>query len=510
MQLLTQVIQSCQLLSNQQLKSAIKDATFHNEPLISYLINRQLLPAMLIAKSCGRFYYLPYEDLRHYTIDALEPLQKKHENFPGIILKKTNAYLKVAIACPEQLKAVEDYKWQIRIQLSIVFVEYDVFTRYQSTLKCSSNIFNELKNNIQHELQKILQEAVDKKASDIHFEPHKFQYRIRQRIDGCLYELRQMDITQAQAMTNCLKVMANLDIAENRLPQDGQFNFYSHRHITHPCRVSTCRTLFGEKCVIRVLATHNKLLKFDQLGLTNIQQNILIQTLKKSQGLILVTGPTGSGKTITLYTALKYLNTIDKNIYSAEDPVEIELLGIHQVNINVKIGLTFAKALRAFLRQDPDIMMIGEIRDVETAHTAIRAAQTGHLVLSTLHTNSAIDTLKCLKKMAIHPFDLAETLQLVIAQRLVRKLCKHCKKITQKNTFIAQNCDRCINGYNGRTGIYELMPLSEKIHEAILSNTNQHAIKALAIKEGMQFLYANALEKVKTGITSLSEMHRVL
>ena len=510
MELLSRVIQTYHLLSDNQLEKAIRGAQFKNQPLITYLIQQEILSSKCIAESCGRFYHLPYKNLKTYSIKNIKNLQLKHKNFTGIILEKKTQYWTVAITQPKELKSLNEFQWQTNITFAFVFVEHDLFMQYKKALHPPKITQETLENTANTYIKLILQESIEKKASDIHFEPHKFQYRIRIRVDGFLYELRRFDISVISTITSCLKIMANLDIAESRLPQDGRFIFRDQNNISHPCRISTCNTIFGEKCVIRILEINKHLLKFAKLGLTFHQQKIFINALKKMQGLILVTGPTGSGKTITLYTALQYLNKIEKNIYSAEDPVEIELLGIHQMNINLKIGLTFAKALRAFLRQDPDIMMIGEIRDVDTAHTAIRAAQTGHLVLSTLHTNNAIETLKCLEKMKIHPFDLAGTLQLIVAQRLVRKLCQHCKIITQSNESIAKGCSQCVDGYQGRIGIYELVPISDEINKKILTHATLAEIENLVRKEGVQSLYNSGLKKVSDGITSLIEIQRIL
>jgi type IV pilus assembly protein PilB len=510
-QSLIQVIECCGLLAGDSLKKALTASQFKNQPLIEYLIQQHLLSAKTIAEACSQFYHLPFKDLSDYAIEILKALQPAHTKLQGIVLKQTETFWVTAITDPEQFSSLEDYQWKKNITMKIVFVEYDKFIQYQEKLQTSFCKSYHSDNTFSEKVQKILRTAINKKASDIHFEPHKFQYRIRVRVDGFLYELHQFDPQINQSITSCLKIMANLDIAETRLPQDGRFTFYDQSNKLHPCRLSTCRTLFGEKCVVRILENNKNLLHFHRLGFTALQQKIFIHALHKPHGLILVTGPTGSGKTISLYTALQYLNKSDKNIYSAEDPVEIELIGIHQVNINMKIGFTFVKALRAFLRQDPDIMMIGEIRDVETAQIAVRAAQTGHLVLSTLHTNNATDTIAALKKMGIHPFDLSETLQLIIAQRLIRKLCRHCKKTCiQTQQMIASGCSKCMDGYQGRIGIYELLPISRYLREGILSNMHTAQLRQTAQKNGMHTLLEAGFDKVTQGITSSLEIKRVL
>jgi type IV pilus assembly protein PilB len=368
-------------------------------------------------------------------------------------------------------------------------------------------------------INKIIIDAVHKGASDIHFEPYEKNYRIRFRIDGILYEIEKPDILLASRLASRLKIMAGLDIAEKRLPQDGRFH---HEHLSF--RVSSCPTLFGEKIVLRILDPKQVVMGIEELGLEAVQKTVLLNSLSAHQGMILVTGPTGSGKTVTLYSALHRLNQAQKNISTAEDPVEIYLSGINQVQVNPKTGLTFATALRAFLRQDPDIMMVGEVRDQETADIAIKAAQTGHLVLSTLHTNSAVETVTRLVNMGIAPFNIATSLKLVIAQRLVRLLCVDCKvpynysqsllkkagltetDLKNRVFYQAQGCKNCQEGFKGRIGIFEVLPLSEKISEAILQGGTSLDIAAMAQKEGFTTLYENGLEKVKQGLTSLEEI----
>jgi type IV pilus assembly protein PilB len=261
MQLLLKVIQQYQLLSKQKLQNAIKASTFNNQTLLGYLVDQKVLSGELIGKSCSRFYHLPYENLYDYSIEKIRLLQKSHRNLHIIILKETSQCLKIAIACPEQLQALDDYQWHAAKNISIVFVNYALFTKYQRLLHKTMHNVHRTENNLRQAIQHILQDAIHKKASDIHFEPHKFQYRIRLRVDGLLYELQQLNIIQASSITNCLKVTANLDIAENRLPQDGRFIFHDEHNIAHPCRLSTCSTLFGEKCVVRILQTHKSLLQ---------------------------------------------------------------------------------------------------------------------------------------------------------------------------------------------------------------------------------------------------------
>lgn len=378
--------------------------------------------------------------------------------------------------------------------------------------------------SIEH-VHELLQEAVSKHASDIHFEPFAEYLRIRLRIDGVLYETAKLNSKLAASICVCLKIMSKLDIAEKRLPQDGRFTLKLPKNETRDCRLNTCPTMFGEKIVIRILDASHETLALEKLGLENEQQNILLKQIAQPHGLILVTGPTGSGKTLTLYTILKLLNSTAKNISTVEDPIEINIPGINQIEVNHKIGLNFATTLRALLRQDPDIIMLGEIRDLETAEIAIKAAQTGHLVLSTLHTNTAIETLNRLQNMGIQPFNLASSINLIIAQRLVRKLCPYCKKqlVLPKITldelglkidapenhkfFTVTGCNQCQLGFAGRTGVFEILPISQEIASMIMEHKNTLEI---AVATKLRGLRAIAIDKALQGITSLEEVDRVV
>lgn len=358
----------------------------------------------------------------------------------------------------------------------------------------------------------IINDGITRGASDIHFEPYENMYRIRMRIDGVLYTVNQPDPLLAPRLTARIKIMAALDISEKRLPQDGRCKLELDTQKSISLRISICPTLFGEKIVLRLLDAHTTHLGIEQLGFSPAQEQIFLANIKKQQGMILVTGPTGSGKTMTLYTALQLLNNSEKNISSAEDPIEIYLPGINQVQINTKTGLNFATALRAFLRQDPDVIMLGEIRDYETAEIAVKAAQTGHLVLSTLHTNSATETLSRLANMGVEAFNVATSINLVIAQRLLRRLCTHCKaaKIIDELTFYnATGCTHCTGGFQGRIGIFEILPISTALSKIILAQGSVQDIEQQAKQEGLITLREAALELVKTGVTSLAEANRV-
>jgi type IV pilus assembly protein PilB len=346
-------------------------------------------------------------------------------------------------------------------------------------------------------LNQILNEAIKKKATDIHFEPYENFYRIRFRLDGLLHTINQPPLEINQQLSSRLKIIANLDIAEKRLPQDGRY-FFNHRDI----RVSTCPTLYGEKIVFRLLDNHENIRCIDQLDLTESQQKLFLSAIEKPQGLILVTGPTGSGKTVTLYAALNYLNVISKNICTVEDPVEIQLPGINQVNIHQKAGLDFAKTLRTFLRQDPDIIMVGEIRDLETAEIALHAAQTGHLVLSTLHTNSSIETITRLMNIGLPSYEIASSISLITAQRLIRKLCVHCKD------FPTQGCEHCTDGYAGRMAIHEILPMTEEMAELVFQGSSIKTLKECAKKQGMISLKESGDCAVRNGLTTEIEIKK--
>jgi type IV pilus assembly protein PilB len=378
-------------------------------------------------------------------------------------------------------------------------------------------------------VNKVMLDAIRKGASDIHFEPFEKIYRVRLRMDGVLKEIAQPPVQLAPKLCARLKVMSRLDIAERRVPQDGRIKMKLSKTRAIDFRVSTCPTLFGEKIVLRILDPAQAALGIDSLGYEPFQKVLFEKYLAKPQGMILVTGPTGSGKTVSLYTGLHILNREDTNISTAEDPAEINLPGVNQVNVNPKVGLTFAAAMRAFLRQDPDVIMVGEIRDLETAEIAIKAAQTGHLVLSTLHTNDAPSTLTRMIDMGVKPYAIATSVSLIIAQRLARRLCPHCKQpadipkeallkegfsemeVAQGSIkiFAPKGCSNCTDGYKGRVGIYQVLPVTEAIARIILALGSALEIAAQAAKEGVWDLRRAGLEKVKNGLTSLQEVNSI-
>lgn len=376
----------------------------------------------------------------------------------------------------------------------------------------------------------LIQDALSLRASDVHFEPYENTYRVRIRIDGLLSLLTELPLDLAPTLTSRLKIMAHLDIAERRLPQDGRFGFSTGNNTNIDFRISTCPSAFGEKVVLRFLDTQQTQVGIDVLGLSSLQKQQVLNALRQPQGMMIVTGPTGSGKTVTLYTALSVLNTPERNISTVEDPIEIHLAGVNQLPLNPKIGLTFASALRAFLRQDPDVLMVGEIRDLETAEMAIKAAQTGHLVLSTLHTNSALATVERLQHMGLPTYTVAHALTLIIAQRLARRLCEHCKTPETLSTqtlleqgfsaeqlanspptlYQARGCNACHHGYHGRIGLFEVLPITRELQQLMIANAPLQTLLQQAQQQGFQPLCSVGLDKVSQGITSLAELQRVL
>ncbi|MGM0914219.1 MAG: type IV-A pilus assembly ATPase PilB [Pseudomonadota bacterium] len=376
-------------------------------------------------------------------------------------------------------------------------------------------------------VNKILLDAINRGASDIHFEPYETSYRVRFRIDGMLHDVAHPPFAMRTRIAARLKVMSRLDISERRLPQDGAIKLRLSKSRSIDFRVNSLPTVYGEKVVLRILDPTSAQIGIEQLGFTPEQKAMYETVLDQPQGMILVTGPTGSGKTVTLYTGINILNEVERNICTAEDPVEIKVPGVNQVNVLPKIGLDFASALRAFLRQDPDVVMVGEIRDLETAEIAVKASQTGHLVLSTVHTNSAAETLTRLANMGLAPFNIASSVSLIIAQRLARRLCKHCKQpadiphevleqqgftpeeIADATIFEPVGCKHCTKGFKGRVGIYEVVPISNAMSQLIMRNGNSMDFDTQARQEGHPDLRRSALLKAMQGVTSLAEVFRV-
>ncbi len=527
---------------------------------VKHLITNNLAAARDIAVAASHEFGVPLLDISAYVIDmdvvklVSEDLLNKHRVLP---LVKRGKKLFVAVSDPTDLMALDEIKFQTGFSVEAIVVEEDkleeAVTGALEQLDTSMTSFdddfdlenleitggeNELGDEITRDdvddapvvrfVNKILLDAINGGASDVHFEPYEKVYRIRVRQDGVLNEVAQPPVTLAAKLATRLKVMSRMDIAERRVPQDGRIKMRLSKNRAIDFRVSTCPTLFGEKIVLRILDPSSAQLGIEALGYETFQREIYEHYLAKPYGMILVTGPTGSGKTVSLYTGLNILNTSDRNISTAEDPSEINLVGVNQVNVNPRVGLTFAKALKAFLRQDPDIIMVGEVRDLETAEIAIKAAQTGHLVLSTLHTNDAPKTLTRMVDMGVKPYAIATSVSLIIAQRLARRLCNNCKeqKDLPREVLIQEGftgeqvdeglevfgpvgCKQCTNGYKGRVGIYQVMPVSEEMGRTIMEGGNAMQIADQAEKEGVWDLRRSGLEKVRKGITSLEEINRV-
>ncbi|HHF2877223.1 TPA: type IV-A pilus assembly ATPase PilB [Vibrio diabolicus] len=483
---------------------------------------------------------------------GLRELITRHNALP---LHRTTSTLLLAVADPTNQQAEDDFRFATGLQIELVLADFHqlsaairrLYGRSLSHEKSGLKEINqeELANlvdvgadeidNIEdlsqdespvsRYINQILLDAVRKGASDIHFEPYEKMYRVRLRCDGILIETQQPPSHLSRRLSARIKILSKLDIAERRLPQDGRIKLKLNQDTAIDMRVSTLPTLFGEKIVLRLLDSSSASLDIDKLGYSEQQKQLYLDALRRPQGMILMTGPTGSGKTVSLYTGLSILNKPEINISTAEDPVEINLSGINQVQVQPKIGFGFAEALRSFLRQDPDVVMVGEIRDLDTAEIAIKASQTGHLVLSTLHTNSAAETVIRLSNMGVESFNLASSLSLIIAQRLARKLCSHCKQSQEltvqlqhlgiqasDNIFKANpdGCNECTHGYSGRTGIYEVMRFDELLSEALIKGASVHELEKLAIANGMSTLQMSGIEKLKQGITSFSELQRVL
>ncbi|RUO78516.1 type IV-A pilus assembly ATPase PilB [Pseudidiomarina taiwanensis] len=530
-------------------------------PFTYCAVDRKLLTSAELAKYCFEHTNCPWLDLDAFNTDLIpeefinERLIRKNHAVP---LYKRGHMLYVAVSDPTRIETLDEFQFRTRLQTEAVLVDElklqrlidKVLANENSMLGVTEEDEQQLRgidaiDEIQKDtgsvdvdakndapvviyINKLLLDAIKRGASDLHFEPYEQEYRIRFRIDGVLVEIARPPVQLAARIAARLKVMSQLDIAERRLPQDGRIKLKLSKHKAIDFRVSTLPTLYGEKIVMRILDAQAAMIGIESLGYEPDQQKLYEDVLDRPQGMILVTGPTGSGKTVSLYTGLNILNTPERNISTAEDPVEINLPGINQVQINVKAGLTFADALRSFLRQDPDVVMVGEIRDLETAEIAIKAAQTGHLVLSTLHTNSAAETLTRLMNMGVPAYNIAGSVSLIIAQRLARRLCNVCKEPqeipadellrqgysqaeidTGMTIFKAVGCDQCTNGYKGRTGIYEVMPITDNIQDLIMTGASSLTIAKQAHKDGISSLRHSALLKVAKGIISLVEANRV-
>ncbi|MBR9753910.1 type IV-A pilus assembly ATPase PilB [Cobetia sp. 4B] len=556
------------LLEPQAAQLAEQEANEAGESLLLHIIAHGLVTARDATLAAAWEYGLPYVDLDALRIDSLPSI----DELPEKVLRKLGVLplyrrehrLTVGVPSPSTLTHLDELQFATGLSIESVLVAADQLTpaleQYleageESAMDMLSedgealdglDFEGEEDNNndlaitansddapVVRFVHKVLLDAIKRGASDIHFEPYESTYRIRFRIDGMLVENTRPPFNMRNRISARLKVMSRMDISERRLPQDGAIKLRLSKSRSIDFRVNTLPTVYGEKLVLRILDPSSAKMGIEALGFEPEQRAMFEKTLDQPQGMILVTGPTGSGKTVTLYTGLNILNTPERNISTAEDPVELKVEGVNQVNVLPKIGLDFASALRAFLRQDPDVVMVGEIRDKETAEIAVKAAQTGHLVLSTLHTNSAPETLTRLSNMGIAPFNIASSVSLIIAQRLARRLCTHCRQPTEippeamasmgfseDNGFSAAEleaatifrpvgCSQCTLGYKGRVGIYEVMPISDEMSRLIMREGTAIELADQARKEGLSDLRRSGLRKVMSGMTSLEEVNRI-
>ncbi|MFO1494650.1 MAG: type IV-A pilus assembly ATPase PilB [Lysobacterales bacterium] len=548
-------------LSEADARKATEASSKQRVSLIAYLTENGMADPRATAAAASHEFGVPLFDgssidIRQCPIKAIEPgLIEKYRAVP---LYKRGNRMFIGIADPTNDRALEDIKFQSKMLVEPVIIDDNTLTRLIEQALSQGDTMPEgmedaegLENldtvggdddmegpstgvdvqggddtPVVRFVNKVLVDAIKRGASDIHFEPYEHAFRVRFRMDGMLKQVATAPIKLSTRISARLKVMSALDIAEKRVPQDGRIKLNLSKTKAVDFRVSSCPTLFGEKIVLRILDGSAAKLGIDKLGYEEDQKRLFLAAIAKPYGMVLVTGPTGSGKTVSLYTALNILNTDERNISTAEDPVEIRVTGINQVQMNNKAGMTFAAALRSFLRQDPDVIMVGEIRDLETAEIAIKAAQTGHMVLSTLHTNDAPQTISRLMNMGIAPYNITSSVTLVIAQRLARRL-HDCKRplALPKHALIAEGfteedlgsmqlfepagCSGCNEGYKGRTGIYQVMPLSEEIAKIILGGGNALQIGEAALRSGIPDLRRSALMKAKAGMISLAEMNRV-
>lgn len=533
------------------------DYSGNNKPFIRFLVEDKKIDGKEIAKILSNKFGYPYIQLANYDTSLIpegirnEKLISKHNALPLFLRGKV---LFVAMSDPTNIDALEEIQFNTGFSTELVLTDEhglqvciekvledesdalditDIDTEELSSLEVQEDSKEDDAKGGEDDapivvfINKILLDAIKKGASDLHFEPYEKSFRIRFRIDGILAEIARPPVSLSSRMAARLKVMSKLDIAERRVPQDGRIKLALSKKKSIDFRVSTLPTMWGEKIVMRILDSSSAMLGIDMLGYESEQKKIYMEALEQPQGMILVTGPTGSGKTVSLYTGLNILNTQERNISTAEDPVEINLEGINQVQINNRAGLTFPSALRSFLRQDPDIVMVGEIRDLETAEIAIKAAQTGHLVLSTLHTNSAAETLTRLLNMGVPSYNVASSVTIIIAQRLARRLCPQCKteevlteaqlaeqgfpndKLSEIKLFMPVGCEQCTGGYKGRVGIYEVIKISPTISSIIMEGGNSLDIANQCQKEGYNNLRQSGLVKAMSGMTSLKEVNRV-
>jgi len=548
------------LLDEDAAKDAFLHASHNRIPLITYLAQHEMANSSKMAFSAAMEFGVSVLDLDSFAPEMLpeklvdEKLIRKHNALP--LFKRGNR-LFLAVSDPTNIQALDEIKFNTGLSTDAVLVDdAKLKVAIDKYLESQDTTMGDLEDSDLEDVEteggereddsavvttsevddapivkyvnKILLDAIRGGVSDVHFEPYEKVYRVRCRTDGILKEVSRPSIKLAPKISARIKIMAQLDISERRVPQDGRIKMKLSKTKAIDFRVNTLPTLWGEKIVLRILDPSQAQMGIDALGYEEDQNQMYMQPLQQTQGMTLVTGPTGSGKTVSLYTGLNILNTVERNISTAEDPAEINLEGVNQVNVNNKVGLGFAEALRAFLRQDPDVIMVGEVRDLETANIAIKAAQTGHLVLSTLHTNSAAETLTRMMNMGVPAYNIATSVSLIIAQRLGRRLCKACKQTIDvpKETLLKEGfteeqidsgltlyrpkgCDKCNGGYKGRVGIYEVVKVTDELANMIMEEAGSIQIAKQAQKEGFRTLRQSALRKVMEGVTSLEEANRV-
>ncbi|WP_419813036.1 type IV-A pilus assembly ATPase PilB [Bacterioplanoides sp.] len=546
-------------ISREQALQILESAQKDKVSFVTAAVQSGQIKAQPIALLASEEFGLPLLDLSAFDFDLApqdlvsQDLIEKHRVLP-IFTRGTRLY--IAQSDPSAILAIDEIKFNTGLNIEPVLVEEDKLSNaVDKFLAANDNTFDDFDDELDDVdledpeaeakkreadqestgddapivkfINKMLLDAIKMGSSDLHFEPYEKRYRVRYRTDGVLHEVASPPVNLAGKIAARLKVMSKMDISERRIPQDGRIKMKISKNKAIDFRVNTLPTLFGEKIVLRILDPSSAQLGIDMLGYEPEQKALYMEALGKPQGMILVTGPTGSGKTVSLYTGLNILNVEGTNISTAEDPVEINLEGINQVNVNAKVGLDFASALRSFLRQDPDVVMVGEIRDLETASIAIKAAQTGHMVMSTLHTNSAPETLTRLANMGVPNFSIATSVSLIIAQRLARRLCSSCKEpadlpqevlreagftdelLTEAEIYKPVGCDNCKEGFKGRVGIYEVVKITDPISRIIMEGGNAIEIADAANREGFNDLRTSALMKVAQGITSLEEANRV-
>ena len=553
------------LLTAEDAAEAMQTAKREKQSFALYLVEHGMVDGQKIARLAAEEFGSPIFDLTSYDKDSFEggkdlvsiELIQKHQAIP---LFKRGTRLYLGIADPADLRALDEIKFNTGLNTEAVVVEPSALAAFIKQLVEGAeeqvgtgfdgladegledldieavdedangkdvNVNEADETPVVRFINKVLVDAIRTGASDLHFEPYEKMYRVRYRTDGILHEVARPPVQMAPRLAARLKVMSQMDISERRVPQDGRMKMKLSKNKSIDFRVNTLPTLWGEKICCRILDPSSAQLGIDALGYEPDQKQLYMDALQRPQGMIIVTGPTGSGKTVSLYTGLNILNTSEINISTAEDPVEINLEGINQVNVNNKQGLGFAEALKSFLRQDPDVIMVGEIRDLETGSIAVKAAQTGHMVMSTMHTNSAAETITRMVNMGIPPFNIATSLELIIAQRLGRRLCSACKQpveypkealadmgfteadMENMQLFKAVGCPKCNGGYKGRVGIYEVVKITDNISRVIMENANSIEIDDACRAEGYNNLRRSALLKVMQGVTTLEEANRV-